>query len=398
MDGSIHEYLKKGKKHYYVSYRVADTQNNQTKQKSKRGFKTRSEAKKFLVDCQHSISEGTYIDDNKTTLATYLRDWLIRSAENNLAQSTIDGYRTNIVKHILPNIGHIELKKLKPFDIESMYSRLRLNGRSDGKGGLSGKSLLYIHRTLHKALNDACKNLLISRNVVSLVTSPKTEKYKHSFYGRDEIIKLLDIVKNSDMEMPVALAVILGLRRGEVLGLTWDKVIFKNNSILIDRQYVVSSKGHAFKRPKDDSIRSLALPDLLKDILIRHKRIQKRCKLMVGENYKDNNLVCCKADGEPYSPNTLSHKFANTLKDNALPHIRFHDLRHSAASLMLTSGVNMKVASKRLGHSTMNITSDLYSHVEESVDTDAAKKINATLSIMKVEEPSMPVYTVSHLK
>ena len=170
------------------------------------------------------------------------------------------------------------------------------------------------------------------------------------------------------------------MRRGEILGLKWDDINYKNSSIKISKQLIVTEEGIEFDSPKsENSNRTINIPSKMIETFEKQKLKQDDYKKLLGNEYKDLNLVNCKLDGSPIDPRYFSKIFSNLLKKKQLKHIRFHDLRHSCASLLLTAGVPLKVASEILGHSTVTITADLYSHVIDDLKRDAADKIDNIL-------------------
>lgn len=338
---------------------------------------TKKEAEALMAKLVSELNTGLLIEPTKITVTEYLRDWLVTYVQPNLSPTSVDGYTVNIEKHIIPRIGHIPLQQLKPTHVQKFYQDLLQNGRTDGTGGLSARSVLYVHRNLREALDHAVRLQLIQRNVADMVTLPKAGNYKAEVYSPDELTHLLQVAKDTDMELPVALAAVMGLRRGEVLGLRWCDIDFDKKKLTVCNNLVQTSKGNISKEPKSaNSLRILELPEGLIPILKRHKALQAENRLKLGAGYREDNYVYCKADGSPYSPGYLSRKFTAFLKKNHLKRIRFHDLRHSNATLMLACGIPAKVASERLGHSNIGITLDLYSHCLDSMQKDAAEKIN----------------------
>ena len=183
-------------------------------------------------------------------------------------------------------------------------------------------------------------------------------------------------VKGNKIEIPVVLGVGLGLRRGEILGLKWSSIDFVSKNMIIDSSLAYVDNTFIFKSTKSESgERTLVMPDSIIEILKKHRKDQNIIKLALGEEYQKNDLVYCQDDGAPIIPGSFSHKFTDFLKKYGLKQIRFHDLRHTHASLLLKYGVSAKVASRRLGHSSIGITMDLYSHVYNEVEVEATNKI-----------------------
>ncbi|KAF0194377.1 MAG: prophage LambdaCh01 site-specific recombinase phage integrase [Bacillota bacterium] len=341
---------------------------------------TKKDAEKVMNQLLSELHQGTLIEPSKLSVQEYLRGWMKTYVEPNLSPTTIDGYRVNIEKHIIPSIGHIRLQELSPLHLQRFYSEKLKNGRVDGKGGLGAKSVIYIHRNIREALDHALRMQLIPRNVADLVTLPKAKPFKSAVYDEDQIKALVQVAQGTDMELPVTLAAALGLRRGELLGLKWENIDLEKRTINVCNNLVPTSNGNITKAPKsENSRRTLDFPEGLVMILKKHRRMQAEKKLMLGPGYCGEGYVCCQDDGQHWAPSYFSRKFAYFLKRHKLPHIRLHDLRHSNATLMLKYGVPAKVASQRLGHSNIGITLDLYSHVMSDMQKDAADKIDVGL-------------------
>lgn len=349
--------------------------------KRKRIYRTvrgkKSDAEALMATLLSELNTGSYIEPSKLTMTEYLRDWMNSYVRPNLSPTTADSYNINVEKHLIPYVGHILLQQLKPLHVQKLYSDLLSNGRTDGTGGLSAKSVLYIHRNLHESLEHAFKMQLVPRNVAALVTLPKAKKYQADVYSPEELQNLLEVAQGTDMELPISLAAGLGLRRGEILGLLWSDVNLTDKQVTINNNLVQTTNGNINKAPKSaSSSRTIDLPDGLLPILERHSALQTENRHKLGSVYHPGNYVYCQADGSPYCPGYLSKKFNAFLKKRKLKQIRLHDLRHSHATLMLACGIPAKVASERLGHSNIAVTLDLYSHVLDSMQKDAAEKIN----------------------
>lgn len=330
---------------------------------------TKKEAQKLMNKMLNDLNTGTYIEPSKINLAKFLRDWLETYVKPNLSPNTTAGYRVNVENHIIPNLGHIHLQQLQPIQIQKMYEQLATK--------LSARSIKYIHVNLREALLQALKMRLIERNPADYVTIPKIKKYHAEVYNEQEVIKLLEEARGTNMEVSISLSVGLGLRRGELLALKWKSIDLEKKLLKVESNLIYIDKKIIFKEPKSESgIRIISIPDGIIEILRKHKIKQKENRLFFGGEYKNMDLVCCNEDGSPIIPGTFSHRFAKFLNDHKLKKIRFHDLRHTNASLMLKYGVPAKVASSRLGHSTIGITLDLYSHIYSEVENEAANKIN----------------------
>lgn len=365
MRGTI---TKKGKK-WYIVVDIGIDENGKRKQKWFSGYDRKKDAEKDLAKIINQLETNTFIMPEKTTLEEHLNYWLENYAKPNLSPTTIYGYEIIINKHIIPILGKIELQKLKPIQIQRYYDLK--------KEELSGKTLVQHHRVLRKALDYAFKLQLIPNNPADAVEPPKAKKYKAKVLNLEEIEAMLKALKEDKLEVPINLALALGLRRGELLGLKWEDIDLDKGLIHIKHNLVRAGKKLVLKEPKSDSgVRTLQIPSSLINMLKKHKVKQLEQKIFLGEAYNDKGFVFCREDGEPINPSTFSHWFDDFIKKNNLPDIRLHDLRHTNATLMLKGKVAPKVASKRLGHSNITITMDLYSHVLEDMDKEAANTID----------------------
>lgn len=359
-----------------------DTISNKRKRKYYTFNGTRREAEKFLTEKLRELDTGVLIDNKKIKFSEYLDFWIEEYCVKNLSITTLDGYKQNIEKHIKPILGNIYLDKLTPLHLQNFYSDRLKNGKLNGNGGLSNKTVLTLHRIIHKALEQGVKWQLVIRNVADAVEPPKPKKYKANFLDEQEINILIQKSKNTNLYIPILIAICTGMRRGEVLGLTWNNVDLEKNSIMISQTLYSTSKGLVFSTPKtDSSVRKIAIPQALSKELKKHKTRQLKNKIKYGEEYKNINIVCTSDKGELINPKSFSRDFRKLLKNNNLPLIRFHDLRHTHASLLVKMGTQPKEISNRLGHSNISITMDLYSHIYEATDNEVAKAFNNILRI-----------------
>ena len=357
---------QRGKKWVFVVYLGRDSQGKPKYHWSK-GFATKSLAEKnrriYVRDLEESPSGFLHIEP--MTLSEHLDKWLFTYGKINLKQSTFEGYRTYINVHIKPALGDTPLRRLNPMMIQDFYYELLESGRVDGKGGLKAKTVLQIHRILHKSLKNAVVMQLISRNPAEGLDLPRIKKEIPNTLKSAEISEVLKFFKGTDYFMPVLIALLFGMRRGEVLGLRWTDINFEENFLVISQTLLRKNGGYYFSTPKtDSSIRGIPFGDKFKEVLLRHKLIQESNKKKLKGGYQDLDLVCCREDGSILKPDSFSKSFQNIMKKNGYPDISFHDLRHTNATLMLKSGVPAKIAADRLGHSTVLTTLDIYSHTD----------------------------------
>lgn len=371
---------------YEVRYDAGFDGNGKRIQKYKGGFKKERDAKLFAAKLTVNISQGTHIEPNKMFLFEYLKTWLEEKKET-LSPTSYNGYEVNIRCHINPYIGGIKLSDLRAAHIRGLYSKLqkarevKIDGEKRSFKPLSGTSIRYVHRVLSKALEDAYREETIPKNPAKLVTPPTKNKFEAGFLTTKQIREMLDKLREDALYMPVYLSVVLGARRGEVLGLQWSDVDMENKLIHI-RHNLIMDNGNPALREKtktDSSNRVIVVTDRLIKTLKDHRLKQKEMKLQHGQLYHKSDFVCTWPDGKPFNPSHLSRSFSLRLQKYGLPNIRFHDLRHSNAALMIAQNVPMKGASDRLGHSTIQITNDLYGHTERSVQEEIAIKIDQAI-------------------
>ncbi len=330
------------------------------------------DALKFQLNILNQLENNTFVNPKNIYFTDFLADWLDTYVKNNCQYTTYQSYSLTIKTHILPYFKdkNILLQKLQPINIQKYYN-YKL---SEGK--LSPNSILKHHANIHKALEYALKLQLVSKNAADAVILPKKEKYNAKFYNERQIEQLMYAVSGTILETPVIITIQLGLRRGEVLGLKWDKINLEEGTIYID-ETVTRYLSIVTKSTKNDSsTRTLPLPEVLNEYLLSLKKRQEEQKLLFGNCYINENHVCCWDNGKPITPDFLSHKFKEILIKNNLPLIRFHDLRHSNASYLLKKGVSMKEIQIWLGHNQLSTTADIYSHVDFQLKKETAKKMN----------------------
>lgn len=366
--------ISKQKKSWKVRIELPkDNLSGKRKQKCYTVYGNKSDAEKFLTEKLRELDTGLLIDTKKMKYSEYLDYWKEKTFKN-LEVTTEEGYIQKIEKHIKPYLGNLYLENIKPLHLQNFYDKLLLEGRLDNKGGLSPRTVLAIHRIIYSSLCQAVKWQLVIRNVAESVEPPKAKRYKASYLTDEQTEKLLEVAKRTDIYIPIAIAVYTGARRGEVLGLNWSNVNLDKGYIRIIDNLCATKKGLIIKQPKtNNSVRTIAISKTLIDLLKKHRIKQLENKMLYGKDYQDNNLVCCYENGQFFNPKRFSGKFNELLRKNNLPVIRFHDLRHSHASLLVKLGVQPKEISERLGHSNIGITMDLYSHLYEETDREVAE-------------------------
>nr|WP_320147882.1 tyrosine-type recombinase/integrase [uncultured Anaeromusa sp.] len=354
---------KTGEAPYRVVFRYLDRM-GKTKQSSRRNFPTVQEANEFRRAKERELEKAQTPIDDQITLGEYLDYWQEHYVvTSRLKQTTIDGYR-NSVRIIKEKLGQIRLHKLDYNLINSFF--LNLRHPSPGMKPMALNSIRNIKRGFHKALEDAVLAKIIRENPCrGIKVSGKTETI-HSTLTKNEVDIVRNHIKDTSLFLPVSLSVALGLRRAEALGLCWEHVNFETGTISIRKTLVMTSFGPILQTPKTkNSSRNLPMPPKIREILLAEKEKQEANRIVLGKEYQNNGFVCCKENGSAYSPNYITHRFTRVLNELPVTKIHFHELRHTYATLSLENNVPLKVVSELLGHSTISITANTYSHVNE---------------------------------
>jgi integrase len=333
-------------------------------------------------ECARLIAEmesGSYVEPARMTLAQFLDRW-IEHMSSQVAPRTHERYAELARKNVAPLLGGATLSKLRAEQISAAYARALSNGRRNGPGGLSPRTVHHMHRILRQALDQAVRWNMLARNPANAVKPPKVERQKMKTLDATETARLLEHFRPTRMFLPVLLGALCGLRRGEVTALRWASVDLDAAQLSIAESTEQTRGGIRQKETKSGRNRTVALPSLAVEELRRHRARQAEELLRLGVRASGSTHVFAQADGSPIQPNSLTHEFVRILaRSDTLPRIRFHDLRHSHATHLLANGVHPKIAQERLGHSSVGITLDLYSHVLPGMQADAAAKVDAAL-------------------
>lgn len=343
---------------------------------------TKRDAQRELARLVHEYNTGAYIEPAKLTVGEYLQKWLTDYAQGRVAARTYDRYAEIIHLHLSPALGAMPLSKLQPLHIQACYTRALREGRLDRRaGGLSAQTVLHHHRLLHEALEQAVRWQLLSRNPADAVEPPRPERAEMHVLDPAGVSRLLEAAEGTRAYAAVLLAVTTGLRRGELLGLRWEDIDLQRGVLSVQQTVQRSrSAGLHIREPKTQRSRRLVtLPAMAVEVLRKHRLEQQKQRLFMGPEYRDHGLAFPRLDGRPMNPDALSKAFEVIVARAGLPRVRFHDLRHTHATMLLQQGVNPKVVSERLGHSTVNLTLDTYSHVLPGIQEEVAQKVDNLL-------------------
>ncbi len=334
----------------------------------------RRDADRVLNDAINKRDTGFDLNPHRLTVAQYLDKWLADDCENRLARSTFHRYTGIIANHIRPALGSLRLLDLRPTHIQSAYSQW-LNA------GLSPATVLQHHHILRKSLSQAVKWQLLQVNPSLAVTLPKREHLEMRSLAPAQAQDLLAAAEGSRFETLLLLALETGMRQGELLALQWAATDLRQGDVQVLRSARYYPREGVVIGPTKThrSRRHISLSSAATEQLKRHRVAQNEHRLALGRAWTDNDLVFPGVFGEPYPARDLTRRFVAIVRSVGLQPLRFHDLRHTAATLMLRSGVSPKVVSDRLGHATVAFTLDTYVHVLPDQQKDAAEALSTLL-------------------
>ena len=372
---------RRGQK-WVVIVDVGYDENGKRKQRWHSGFETKRDASKALTEIANRLQRGDYVEPSKVTLAVFLREWLA-GVKATIRPSTWKSYELNVERHIIPALGSLPLQSVTAARLNAFYGELLERGhlgRTSG-GGLSARTVRYIHMILRRALSDACRWNRLARNPADQADPPRPgASASMSTLAADELRTFLDHVSGDRLHAVWMVLATTGVRRGEALGLRWRDVDLEAGRLAIRQTLLSVRKEVFFSTPKTaKSRRSVALDPRTVAALRAHRAQQIEERLVLSGGWPDHDLVFTREDGEPVHPDRLSWAFNRHVKEADLPRIRLHDLRHTHASLALAAGIHPKVVSERLGHATVSITLDTYSHAIPAMQEEAAEKVAAVV-------------------
>jgi integrase len=337
--------------------------------------KTRREVQDKLRGAYRDLDAGLDLATGRQTVVQYLTQWLSAAVKPSVKTKTYEGYESIVRVRLAPRIGRKALTRLTPLDIQALYTDLQA-------AGLSGRSVSHTHHVLHRAFRQAVRWGVLARNPCDGVTPPRPERREMRVLSQAEAGTLLDATRDHPAHGLYVLALTTGMRQGELLGLRWDDVDLDGAKLAV-RQSLQRQRegGLVFIEPKTArSRRTVLLSRLAVTALREHRRRQLADRLATGPAWEDRGLVFANATGGPLDPSHQTHVFKDALRLAGLPAIRFHDLRHTAATLLLAQGVHPKVVSEMLGHTTITLTLDTYSHLVPVMHEQAAAAMDAMLS------------------
>lgn len=369
----------------YIVDAGRDPETGKRRQEKRGGFPTRDAAEAAVAATLKALSDGTYAHDDGQTVDTFLRSWLKDKVAAGLRPTTERTYRDHINQFLVPNLGHLRLRDVRHGHIAAM---LREVGKNPRRGPTT---IRRVHATLRSAFSSALRQQLIAYNPAVGVELPAAPRPKVQPWEPSELGRFLDSVAGDRLGPLFELASATGMRRGETCAVRWQDIDLDRARLVVRWQLGVlagehscpfcsgAHRGVAFGPPKTRSgeARVVDFDDDTVTMLREHRARQDQEKDAWGDAYQDHGLVFAREDGTPLDPAGVSKRFRELVSAAGLRHVKVHGLRHGQASLMLASGADIALVSKRLGHSTIGVTSDVYSHLLEGVGKDAAQKAAA---------------------
>ena len=327
---------------------------------------TRREVQERLTATLKATQEGRPIPPEQQTVDQFLGVWLEDCAKPTIRPRTYVRYAEHIRNHISPAIGHIKLAKLTPQHVQAL-----LNDKL--AGGLAPATVRYMRAVLRRALNQALKWDVVARNAAALVDVPRVPHHEIKPFTPDQARAFLDAIRGDRFEALYSIALALGLRKGEVLGLRWDDIDLEKGTLTVRSSLQRIDGKLTLVEPKSkQSRRTVAMPRTVASALRLHRARQLQERLLAGSRWQDRGLVFPTTIGTPMDTRNLTRHFKRALSEADLPSLRFHDLRHSCASLLLAQGIHPRVVMEILGHSQISLTMNTYSHVIDDLQREAA--------------------------
>jgi integrase len=331
--------------------------------------KTEKEAYEKMQQAVYEQKQGTLVTGPQQTVKQYLEYWLENVHKPSVRLITYFKRQGIVKNHLVPTLGHIKLRNLKPEHIEVLYAKML-------KEEYQPSTIELVHRVLSNALNHAVRRGLLARNVCAVVSKPRVPEQDRNILTIEQARKLMEVAKGHRLEALLLVAVITGLRGGELGALKWQDINFDGRYLLVRHTvHRLPKVGFVEDEPKTKSSRrKIALPQLVLDALKQHKINQDTMKQKAGSKWKNLDLVFPNTVGNYQEVNYRNKMFLRFLKEAELPPMRFHDLRHSAATILLSQGVNAKIVQEILGHSNIKTTLGVYGHVLPGMQGDTMNK------------------------
>ncbi len=347
-------------------------------QKQVAGFPTRKAAQAALNEALAGYQHGAYVPPSKQTVAEFAEVWL-DAIKLEIAETAWVNYRTIMRTYVVPRLGQVRLADLTPPRLQSLYTELLASGRRDGSP-LSARTVLQVHKTFHRALADAVRWRLLPHNPADGARGPRYAGKEMTAWSTEDCRWFLEATSGDRMAALWLVALNTGMRRGELAGLRWQDIDFDGSALAVTQQRTTADYRVVVSEPKARSRRVINLDASVLNALRAHRRHQREERLAAGPGWEDSGYVFVDEIGRPYHPGRLLHMLHQACQSVGVPPIRLHDLRHTMATVALRAGIHPKVVQERLGHSSIALTLDTYSHVTPTLQRAAAETLGELLS------------------
>jgi site-specific recombinase XerD/predicted RNA-binding Zn-ribbon protein involved in translation (DUF1610 family) len=344
----------------------------------KAGFATRKQCQAALNRLLVAVGEQSYSVPTKASVREYLtKEWL-PAVKSTIRPSTHNSYLQHVECHICPHIGSVRLAKLTGSQVNALYAKLAESGRRDGESGLSALTIHHVHACLHKAMRDAVRWGHIARNPLDAADPPRKQgdgSREMQTWSAEQLKAFLESVADDRLSALWHTIAFTGMRRGEAIGLRWSDVDLENSRLSVRRVLIPTSREVVVSEPKTAKGRRVVALDPATVAVLKRQAARQLVEQASCDEWSETGLVFTQANGAALDPESVSRYWRAAVKKSMLPAIRLHDLRHTHATLALQAGIHPKVVSERLGHATVSITLDTYSHAIPALQEEAAALI-----------------------
>lgn len=373
MQGSIQKHTGKRGTNWYAVVDVARDPTTGKRRQKRVSAPTRKDCEALVRAALQAAETGGVARDDRLIVCDYVDRWLV-AIESTVRPATFRRYGDLLRRHALPVIGGVRLVKLSPLDLQRLYAdRIA--------AGLSPTTVHHLHAVIHRALKQAMRWGLVDRNVSEMTDAPRRTLPDVQTWGAKQAAAVLAAGDGTDLAALWRLALLCGMRRGELLGVKWEDIDLDHGTVAV-RRTLSRGKGETWElgQPKTASgRRSIALPTSCVAALRKHRARQTEDRLRLGAVWEDHGFVFTNSTGGPLHVNSLVGRFGRVVKAAGVPTIRFHDMRHTSATLLLAEGVHPKIVQERLGHADISMTLNRYSHVTPGMQRRAADALDAAI-------------------
>lgn len=367
--------IKRGENIWYVRIFLGRDVNGKRKSFNKTIHGTRKDAQKYLTAKLREKDLGVFIEPSAMSLDDFLNRWLEEVAQYKLRARTFETYEALLKRHVRNKLGAKKICDLQAFEIQKLYNEMK-------KDGYSAKTIRHVHNVFSSALKQAIKWKMLMHNPCDICELPRLEKKEMKYLSPEETAKFLEVAKEDKFYIILLIAIETGMRPEEYFGLQWKDVDLHKKTLSVRRALVLrKGGGFIFTEPKTkQSRRSIPISQTVVELLKKHRKAQLEERIANAKRYQDFDLVFASEIGTPIQHQNFTRRHFKPIRDKAdVTKIRLYDLRHTTATLLLSSGENPKVVSERLGHASIVLTLDTYSHVLPTMQKDATEKMEKLL-------------------